>query len=400
MNILLRVFIVLFSIGCFFSTALCNIGFLGVAGLLILELFFDDDFRQCFAKFHRTHRIWIPTIFILLLSFLEVRWNSSDFAIGLNAFCKYLRFTIILVLIPGFLYHKRSVDFLFHMFGLTAFVWCIFHLLYGNAVRFFICSIHISVFISCLCCYYTINILRRKSRFLNLIRLLYFAVYLLCINTEKTGVVATGLAEFLALFVAVLAVNRKNMREILLSCAYVVAVFSSAWYISFHKNAPIAQRTRNFMKTSSVRWRIKMIKEGQDIVKNNKIYGVGTGGYRKELVNRDLDYLGSKDVSIPKNPHPHNEWLLWLIQWGIFGFIGLVVWFGYNFIYFTMGFRLKAFEKPEMGHRMFGILLNVIFIVSGGCEAIFFRTVPLSVYLMVLGGCIAKVNVLHKHGVR
>ena len=399
MNILLRIFIALFCVGCFFSTALCNIGFLGATGLLVLELFFDSGFRRCFVKFHRTHKIWVPTIYLLLLNLLEIRWNASDLAIRWSIACKYLRFGTVLVFVPGFLYHRRSLDFLFHAFGLTAFVWCLFHAFYDSGVKFFINPIIISVFIAYLCIYYAVNVLRRKNVFLNLIKLMYFSIYLLCLNSEKTGVFMTALLELLLLIFVVFFVDKKTWKQRMLAYTYVSICFAFAWGVSFYENRPLAQRLKNVTLSSSVFWRVKMTKESVKIIKDHLLFGSGTGGYRQELIKNNFDFLG-KEASIHKKPHPHNEWLLWLIQWGVWGLLGLILWFGYNFIYFLRGFRIKLLEKTEMVYRLLGICLTVGIIVAGGCDSVFASTVLQSFYLLVLCACISKVYTLRKSEIR
>lgn len=151
------------------------------------------------------------------------------------------------------------------------------------------------------------------------------------------------------------------------------------------------------MNTSdSVSYRIKMINEAVEIINESPYQGNSTGGYRKALLAHNFNYLGDKTVAT-KRPHPHNEWLLWMVQWGIWGLLAFILLFGYTTFYFIKNFSWKHGGNNSISfYSLLGILINVIFIISGGCEAIFFRTTPQSVYLLGLCMCIANIE-NHKH---
>ena len=141
-----------------------------------------------------------------------------------------------------------------------------------------------------------------------------------------------------------------------------------------------------------------MINESIELISEKPLFGFSTGGYKNALIEHSKDYLGAKNVT-PKYPHPHNEWLLWMVQWGIFGLLAFILFFVSTFLYFIKNFSCKNyFNNPITFYSFWGILLNIIFIISGGCEAIFFRTLPQSVYLRGLCICIANIET-HKNNI-
>ena len=144
-----------------------------------------------------------------------------------------------------------------------------------------------------------------------------------------------------------------------------------------------------------------MIKQCVTLIAEKSL-GIGSGEYRQALNVKQWKYYGDDKnaVVIKKFPHPHNEWLLWMVQWGIFGGIALVLWFGYVFYYFIRNFSIMNFYSGKTEYSFLGILLNVVYIISGGCESIFFRTLSQTVYVLGVCLCIAQIEVFKKRELR
>lgn len=107
-------------------------------------------------------------------------------------------------------------------------------------------------------------------------------------------------------------------------------------------------------------------------------FGYGLGGFNEALVQQALligvpDYFGETLISFT---HPHNEWLFWIVQSGVFAFVALpafVIWALYKIIqqhgkvfWVWMGFASPFLIEAQLSYpftlsaiHLFGLLLLV-----------------------------------------
>lgn len=384
METLLKTAIILFSIGSFFSNAIGNIGFFSIFGFSVLELLRTKAIQEEFKNFHKEKKLWIPILFLVILAYVRLDFsNKESFEISFSVACKYVRFLSVLFIIPVFFYYKKLTKILIHSFGLSCFFYYFHYYLTQHSN---ICIIHTSVFIALCCIYYTLKIffVPQRKIFCSTIQCFFFFLAMFCINQEKTGAVALAVAVAIAI-----AVTKKRLFRTLI----MVSIAFSTIFISIQNECPLMNRINAYIFSSdSVSYRIKMLKECFILSKKSDNMGVSTGSYRKALLDHRFNYLDDKAVST-KYPHPHNEWVLWMVQWGVFGLLAFILLFGYTTFYFIKNFSRKYWSNTLTNfYSFFGILINVIFIISGGCESIFFRTIPQSVYLLGLCMCVANIE--------
>lgn len=400
MNALYTIFLIIYSIGCFFSTALCHIGYFGFLGIALLQFCFDSKLRFTFKQFFTVNRIWLPTIFIVIIAFCGVFYSGAPQNVRWCIFSKYARFLSIFLLIPAFIYNKSLAHKFIHYFCLATFAYCLWYYFIGRKKTHLVNSIHASVFVT-LCSIFCLNLYffqKKLAKNFSLIWFCFFLWYLLFVNVEKTGPVALVVAF---VTVIVMAIRRISLFKSICSVGVIILCMAAfAWYKPSalfqrfgvtHKNKQHFEIT-NLVKTSSVSERLSMIQNCFTLIKEKPVFGYGTGSFGHELKQHGMTYIGYDFSNERKNPiivriaHPHNEWLLWLVQWGSLGFIAGCWWFGWLLWYLIKN------RKVDDCLVMHGVALNVIFITGAYCEALFFTTIPQSVYLMALCACIGSIE--------
>lgn len=396
MNVLYTIFLIIYSIGCFFSTALCHIGYFGFLGITLLQFCFDSKLRFTFKQFFTVNKIWLPAVFIVIIAFFGVFYSGAPQNVRWCIFSKYARFLSIFLLIPAFIYNKSLANKFIHYFCLATFAYCLWEGFIGREKIHLVNIIHASVFVA-LCSIFCLNLYlfqKKLAKIFSLISFSLFLYYLLFINVEKTGPVTFIVAFIMAIVIAIRKVSL--LKLISLVSVIILCMVTSAWY----KPSALLQRLgvahvnkqhfkiTNLTKTSSVSERLSMAQNCFILIKEKPVFGHGTGSFGYELQQHKMNYISNVKISqrIIRIAHPHNEWLLWLVQWGSLGFIAGCWWFGWLLWYLIKN------RKVDNCLVMHGVALNVIFISGACCEALFLTTIPQSVYLMALCACIGSIE--------
>ena len=390
MNVLYTIFLITYSIGCFFGTAFCHIGYFGFLGTALLQFCSDVQLRITFKQFFKPNKIWLPAIFIVVIAFCGVFYSGAPQIIRWAIFTKYVRFLSIFLLIPCFIHNKSLTRKFIHYFCLATFAYCVWYYFMGEEKIRLVNSIHSSVFVAC-CSLFALNVLffsKKSTKLFPWIWFSFFLYFLLCINPEKTGPMAFTVAFTVAL-------SKTTLRKTL---GIVFISISGILLLALYRPSVLMQRfgitngITNLTKTTSISERIQMMKSCFTLIQEKPMFGHGTGSFGYELKQHGMTYMGYNFSNKKANPmvvrtaHPHNEWLFWLVQWGSLGFIAGCWWFGWILFYLIKN------RKVDFCLFMQGICLNIIFIMSGCCEAIFFTTIPQSFYLMALCACIGAIE--------
>ena len=377
MQALILVFTIIYCIGIFFSIALANIGHLGLIGLLLLKFYLDKNFRKKFLDFHTTHKLCIPIVYIVLVAFIfSFRGNISN---GLTIFCKYVRMLSLLILIPTFIENPRLQKTFVYSFFISGACYTLFKYLgYESSPNI----IHTSIYIACASLYFIIKalvIFPKKQWFLYSCGAFLFLFSLFCVNVEKTGIVATVAATVAA----------KKSLSIFLRLSGILLIFSCIIFLSNRQNTLVWKRFTASKDGSSYSYRILMLKQATVLIKEHPIFGVGTGGYPKALAEHKFSHLNATGNKINPHAHPHNEWVMFLVLWGVFGLVGLAGVFGYIIHYFLKQIQWNNFMCENNFYVGFALAVVVIYFVSGCCEAVFFMTLPQSAFCFWMALCFA-----------
>ena len=82
----------------------------------------------------------------------------------------------------------------------------------------------------------------------------------------------------------------------------------------------------------------------------------------------------------------HHEWLLWMIEFGVFGALLLILWFGWVARYLWKNRRYSPF------YASYGGIFQVIFLFSGCCDGMLHPIGVQSVYVLGTCSCIAMIE--------
>lgn len=382
MNLLLLTSTAIYCIGIFFSIALANIGHLGLIGFLLWQFCFDKNFRRKFFDFHRTYKLWIPVVFIVLLAFAgSFRGNITN---GFSIFCKYVRILSLLILIPAFIGHHRLQKTFLYSFFVSGACYTIFKY-FGYTTSPNI--IHTSIYIACIALYFLIRILftfSQKWCFTYALWATFFTFSLYFVNTEKTGAAAAVAAAIIT--TATVTVSQKA----LLRLSVFLFIFLGTLFLSIHQKTTLWERFASFLQISPYSYRILMLKQAAVLIKDSPWLGVGTGNYPKALAEHDFSHLGATGNNINLHAHPHNEWVMFIVLWGVFGLAGLIGLWGYLIRYFIKQIQGNNFVNENDFYTGFALAIIVIYLVSGCCEAVFFMTLPQSAFSFWIALCFSR----------
>ena len=368
-----------FCIGLFFSVALNSIGFGILIGSALLQIICNKDVRTTFINFNKTHKLWLIVFYIVTLAFIGVFFCIDR----LNAFSitkKYARLLSLLIL-PSLFIHTPSLEKHFLKgFAWTGAIYCLFKIFYKNIN--IINIIHTSVFIACICAFLALKTLttdRTTSNWVYWLRLTFFLGFLFLINSQKTGPIAL-IISMAVLFVIVIYKHFPLHPKVVT----LALLFSGFIIVSTLSRSTLFQRATNLHGTSYTT-RITMLEQSYVLIKENPLH-ICTNSFVEGLKSHNFAHLGTVGDAIYKHAHPHNEWVLWVVQWGVWGLIAVFAFFSYILHYFSTIVRQKG-TGIQFFYATFAILLTFIYIVSGCCEAIFFQTLPQSAYIFGLTIC-------------
>ena len=147
---------------------------------------------------------------------------------------------------------------------------------------------------------------------------------------------------------------RYKFKAILLSLIIVPSIFLSAYQASdFFKlrvdNTVVAVTTYNDNNFTSLGIRLTYAINSVELIKENLLFGVGTG----DLPN-ELNKINMKNTpNMPSTTNPHNMYILVLVQLGLLGFISLL-----SILYYQIKLSFYGSNKFI---RDFGITLPLLF---------------------------------------
>lgn len=174
-------------------------------------------------------------------------------------------------------------------------------------------------------------------------------------NIFITGGRAGQVGFFVMISLALLLYFKKNMKMgVMLVLTIVPIVFAIAYTTSdiFHSRVNEARDNILHLETNrktSVGERITFTQNSLRIIKENLIFGVGTGDFTNEY--EKINAMHTPEMDTPSQPH--NMYILVLVQTGLFGLITMLS-------IFYMQLKI-AFQKRE--YKEIAIALPILFLV-------------------------------------
>ncbi len=203
----------------------------------------------------------------------------------------------------------------------------------------------------------------------------------------------TGQVAFIAgVFVMMIIHYRLSIKSLFLSFILLGTIFTTAYQLSnsfkIRVNAGIndIKQIKNMDLNGSWGIRVAYWITTFDIVKEQPILGVGIGDFKDEtakvLTNQNYNYLTKETKEFMKINHPHNQYLLVLLQMGIIGI----------FIFLYLIYQILKLDIKEKEIKELSILFTTIFFVSCFAEPLFLKQFTISLFMLFIGLFIASSN--------
>jgi len=297
----------------------------------VIGLLWTQDMKWGIHIVSKEWRILLPLILITIVRKEHIRYYIFSFLIAMSI-SELISYAIWFRIVPPF----KSAT----IYDPTPFM---SHISYSPFLAF-------SIFIL-----YYILLFEKKSSNLLEKGLSVLFVITMSINIFITGGRAGQIAYFAILVLMVFIYFKKNIAKAFLIVAILIpTIFIIAYNSSKIFNDRVNLAKTNMMsfdtnKNTSVGLRLAFLFNSLEIIKKNPIFGVGTGDFPIEY--KKINEKNTPNLIVPA--HPHNMYLLELVQTGIFGFITLL-----SIFYIQIKIALKGGEFAPLK-----IALPVIFLI-------------------------------------
>lgn len=359
--------------------------------LLPLLWFLEGDYKKKWLKIQKEKSLIFLLLFIFV-NLLSVLWTQnmddayrplrmfmylgSAFVIATSLDKKYI-YTIISAFLYGMLISEIIA------YGVYFELWHFKHATPQNPSPFMF-HIDYSVFLA----FTAILLLNRllSSRYILKEKIL---IALFFVTVTGNLFLSIGRTGQVALIVAVVVMSilhfRLSIKTLFLSFVFLVALYSLAYFSSpnFKARVTLAQDdiSKVFHSNYDSSWGIRALfwRTTANIVQENP-FGVGIGDFKDatkaELQNKKYDKLISTYTKeFMSDNHPHNQYLLILLESGI---IGLIAFF--TFLLYFVKLKIEDIELKELS-----LLFITIYMVSFLAEPLLLKQFTVALFALFLG---------------
>jgi len=196
----------------------------------------------------------------------------------------------------------------------------------------------------------------------------------------------TGQVALIAAIIVMSIIHfRLSLKTLFLSCAVLIAIYGLAYFISpnFQKRVITTQHdiTKIVDANYNGSWGIRVLfwKTTANILQQHP-FGVGIGDFKDatkaELENKKYETLISADTKkFMSHMHPHNEYLLILLESGLLGITAF-----FTFLFYFIRLKIKDGELKELS-----LLFITIYMTSFLAEPLLIKQFTLALFSLFLG---------------
>ena len=359
--------------------------------LLPLLWILEGDFRNKYEKI-KNNRLLLAVGLFLLFSIISASWSQN-----LQLTFKHLRLDmyVLALFVIATSIKKEQIQSIISAFLLGMFIseiiaygvffelWTFKNATVQNPSPFMM-HIDYSVFMA----FTSLLLLNRifANHYALKEKLLYVFFFLTVTGNLFLAIGRTGqVALIVGIFVLSIIHFRLTIKSILISTLLLFSIFSVAYNVSdsfkMRANAGLTniQKISNMNLNSSWGVRVAYYITTYDIVKNNPLIGVGLGDYMDQtaliLETHEYSYLNKWTKNFMKRFHPHNQYLLILLQMGIIGLL----------LFFYMIYQLLKLKIEDPEIKELSILFTTIFFVSCIPEPLLAKQFTLAFFVLFVG---------------
>jgi O-antigen ligase len=358
--------------------------------LLTLFWFLEGNFQKKF-KIIKNNKLLLSISLFLVWGLISILWTSisKDLVNSIRLDLYFVSFFVIATSIKREDINKIITAFLSGMFisemiayGVFFKLWTFKHATPVNPSPFMI-HIDYSVFLA----FSSILLLNRifSNLYSKKEKLILFFFFLtvtgnLFLSTGRTGQVAL----IAALFVLPVIHYRLTIKSFIVSLLLFSTIFYSAYSLSnsfvMRVHSTSSDITRIMHSNLNGSWGIRVAYWiiTFDAFKERP-FGSGLGSHiitiQKEIEKHKYPFINSRTKKFMSKHHPHNQYLLVILQTG---FIGLLLFI--NIIYQLLRYKMQTKALKELS-----ILFTTIFFVSCLAEPLLIKQFPLVLFILFVG---------------
>lgn len=351
----------------------------------------EGDFKNKFEVIKKS-KILLTILVFILLSLFSLSY-SSDIELGLNQVRLVLYFLTIFVIATSI--KKEDINTIITAFLAGMFVseviaygvffefWQFKHATPQNPSPFMV-HIEYSVFMA----FTSVLLLNRilSKRYTLNEKLIFFFFFLTVTGNLFLATGRTGQVSLIAGIIVLTIIHyRMGLKSLIASFLILSVIFISAYNVSDSFNKRVYQAKTDIEKliegdfNTSWGLRVAYWLTTIEILKENPLIGVGIGDYIVEtkniLKNEKFEIFSEDAKSFLSRKHPHNQYLLVLIQFGIIGL------FFFSFlIYSILKLDIEDEELKELS-----ILFCTIYFVGCLAEPLLIKQFTLSLFVIFIG---------------
>ena len=359
--------------------------------LLPLLWIFEGNFQRKYNQI-KSSKLLMAIFFFLVFSILSITW-TENLTMGFKGLRLDLYFFALFVIATSI--KKDQIQAIITAFLLGMFIselisygvffelWTFKYATVENPSPFMM-HIDYSVFMA----FTSLLLLNRLfSNHYELKQKLVYVIFFLTVTGNlflaigRTGQVAL----IVGVFVMVIVHYRVTLKSILISSVLLLSIFTVAYNVSDTFKMRSAAGVNDIKKISEKNlnssWGIRVAYyiTSYDILKENPLLGVGLGDFMDEttsaLETKEYPYLTEQTKNFMKRFHPHNQYLLILLQMGI---IGLLL-----FLYMIYQVLKLKIDNPEI--KELSILFATIFFVSCIPEPLLAKQFTIGLFILFIG---------------
>ena len=358
--------------------------------LLIVFWLLEGDFQKKFTTI-KNNKLLLSISLFLLWSFVSIFWSdfSKDLLKGMRLNLYFLSFFVIATSIKREHINKIITAFLSGMFiseiiayGVFFELWTFKHATPLNPSPFMM-HIDYSVFLA----FSSILLLNRIfSKFYSVKeKLILFLFFLTVTGNLFLSIGRTGqVALIVALIILPIIHYKLSIKSFFISLLLLATIFFSAYSLSNSFVMRINNASSDISKimhsnlNSSWGIRIAYWIITFDAFKEHP-FGYGLGNHKlaiqKQIEKNKYLFINQESKEFMSNYHPHNQYLLIILQTGFIGFLLFL-----NIIYQLFQYKMQDQELKELS-----ILFITIYFVSCLAEPLLIKQFPLVLFILFVG---------------
>jgi len=368
--------------------------------LFILVWIFEGNYKKKLKQIWE-NKILKSIFYFLVFVLISLLW-TENIETGLNVVRMYWGYWAVIFIAATSL-HYKYITSIITAFLAGLIVSCIIS--YGvyfnvfdfknNSISPFMITIEYSVFLAVASMFLLNKLFENKCTNNKKIMYIFLFIFLLGVLFLSNG--RTGqLGFFVALFILPLLHFKVNFKSIFISFFLVVTIFTLAYNTSNSFKSKVdnlvndvnkVNSSVNYSSSTGIRLAYGIVT--YDIFLRHPFIGSGAGDYRNEvkksLENEKFNYLDNIKYFL-SNHHPHNQYYMFLIQ---FGLIGLI-------LFLNIVYSVIKTENRDNEFTKFKILFIVIYLASFVGEPLFHKQFTAVLFVLFVSLISIKQNSLEK----